>query len=85
MDHAVGWLTENGLPEASARAYLASLFSSLSTVAERDASRSLEDLRHEYSTKGGLNEQIFTQFREGGGLDALTRGLDSVLKRVRSR
>ncbi|KQV33550.1 MULTISPECIES: pyrroline-5-carboxylate reductase [unclassified Rhizobium] len=84
MDHAVGWLTARGMPETSARAYLASLFSSLSTVAKRDASRPLEDLRHEYSTKGGLNEQIFTQFREGGGLDALTRGLDSVLDRIRT-
>lgn len=84
MDHAVGWLTARGMPETSARAYLASLFSSLSTVAKRDASRPLEDLRHEYSTKGGLNEQIFAQFREGGGLDALTRGLDSVLDRIRT-
>ncbi|MFC3075209.1 pyrroline-5-carboxylate reductase [Shinella pollutisoli] len=85
MDHVVGWLQARGLPAESARAYLAPLFASLSTVALTAPSRSLEDLRHEFSTKGGLNEQMFARFREHGGADALTKALDSVLERVRSR
>lgn len=84
LDHAVGWLEEKGLPQESARAYLASLFSSLATVAASSPATPLEDLRHEFSTKGGLNEQMFAVFRDGGGLKALTQALDSVLNRVRN-
>ena len=82
MDHVVGWLQAKGLPPENARAYLAPLFSSLSTVAATTPTRSLEDLRHEFSTKGGLNEQMFSQFREHGGTAALTEALESVLARV---
>ncbi|CAN7261891.1 pyrroline-5-carboxylate reductase [Rhizobium sp. LjRoot30] len=85
MDHVVGWLRQKGLPAENARAYLAPLFASLSTTALNAPALSLEDLRHEYSTKGGLNEQMFARFREHGGTDALTAALDSVLDRVRKR
>ena len=85
MDHIVGWLQAKGLPEDSARAYLARHFSSLSAIALHNPSTPLEELRHEYSTKGGLNEQMFAEFRDGGGLSALTRALDSVLSRIRAR
>ncbi|OJT98391.1 MAG: pyrroline-5-carboxylate reductase [Rhizobium sp. 63-7] len=85
MDHVVGWLGEKGMPTEQARAYLAPLFSSLSAVAVNAPSRSLEDLRHEYSTKGGLNEQMFARFHAHGGTDALTTALESVLDRVRKR
>ena len=84
MDHIVGWLQEKGLPKESARAYLDQHFSSLAAVAMRNPSTPLEDLRHEYSTKGGLNEQMFAEFHDGGGLAALTRALDIVLNRIRA-
>lgn len=83
MDHVVGWLKDKGLPETSARAYLAPLFVSLSGVAAAESGRSLEALRHEYSTKGGLNEQMFSRFCAEGGTAALTTALESVLERVR--
>lgn len=85
MDHVVGWLREKGLPSENARAYLAPLFASLSATALNAPSLPLEDLRREYSTKGGLNEQMFARFREHGGTDALTEALESVLDRVRKR
>lgn len=85
MDHVVGWMEEKGLPRDSARAYLAQHFASLSAVAVNHPAISLEDLRHEYSTKGGLNEQMFVTYRDGEGLRALTQALDSVLNRVRGR
>lgn len=84
MEHLVGWMQSKGLPQESARTYLAQHFLSLATVAFRNPSTSLEDLRHEYSTKGGLNEQMFTDFRDGGGLDALARALDVILMRIRA-
>ncbi|UPA26960.1 pyrroline-5-carboxylate reductase [Shinella oryzae] len=85
MDHVVGWMQSNGLPQESARKYLAQHFLSLSTVAFRDPLTPLVDLRHEYSTKGGLNEQMFAQFRDSGGLAALSRALDVVLTRIQAR
>jgi pyrroline-5-carboxylate reductase len=85
MDHVVGWMRINGLTAESARTYLAQHFFSLSTVAMDNPSASLESLRHEYSTKGGLNEQMFAEFGKGGGLDAVSGALDVVLARIRTR
>nr|WP_255695902.1 pyrroline-5-carboxylate reductase [Shinella sp. NM-101] len=84
MDHVVGWLKEGGLPQDGARAYLAQHFYSLSLVALRNPSVPLADLRREYSTSGGLNEQMFAVFGRNGGLDALTLALDGVLERLRA-
>lgn len=75
MDHVVGWMQSKGLPQASARAYLTQHFLSLSTVAFRNPSTSLEYLRHEYSTKGGLNETC---------LPSSTKAAVSMLWRMRS-
>lgn len=85
MDHVVHWMQTKGLPAESARTYLAQHFLSLSTVAVNHSSTSLENLRREYSTKGGLNEQMFAEFSKGGGLDALSRALDAVLARIQNR
>jgi pyrroline-5-carboxylate reductase len=82
LETAQGWLVQQGLSEASARTYLAGLFSNLGTVAETSPS-GFATLRHEYSTKGGLNEQIFRVFVEKNGAAALTAALDQVLQRVR--
>ncbi|WP_421594131.1 pyrroline-5-carboxylate reductase [Shinella sp. M27] len=84
MDHVVGWMQSKGLPRESARAYLTQHFLSLSTVAFHNPSISLEDLRHEYSTKGGLNESMFAQFNKDGGLKALAHALDVVLARIQA-
>ena len=79
---AQGWLEAQGLPEAAARSYMAGLFSNLGRVAE-GSSKKFVALREEYSTRGGLNEQVFKVFSQQGGTEALTAGLDQVLERVR--
>ena len=85
MDHVVHWMQTKGLLAESARTYMAQHFLSLSTVAMSRPSTSLENLRQEYSTIGGLNEQMFAEFSKGGGLDALSRALDAVLARIQTR
>lgn len=85
MDHLVGWMRSKGLPQESARTYLAQHFLSLATVAFRNPSTPLEDLRHEYSTKGGLNEQMFAEYHKAGGNEALTHALDVVLARIQTK
>lgn len=79
---AQGWLVSEGLPEAAARSYLAGLFANLGRVAEGSA-KGFTDLREDYSTKGGLNEQMFQVFEEKGGAEALRTALSQVMQRVR--
>lgn len=78
------WLTRQGLSSAASRTYLAGLFANLGGVASASAS-DFATLREEYSTRGGLNEQIFRVFVEQNGAAALTAALDQVLSRVRGR
>lgn len=82
LETAQDWLVERGLPEASARSYLAMLFANLGRVAE-GSPLAFDALRGEYSTKGGLNEQMFRVFGERGGAEALRSALGQVLARVR--
>jgi pyrroline-5-carboxylate reductase len=82
LETAQGWLVGQGLPEASARTYLSGLFGSLSGVAEASTT-AFADLRDEYSTKGGLNEQMFRVFADQGGAEALRAAMTSVLTRAR--
>lgn len=82
LDVAQGWLVERGLPEAAARDYMAGLFANLGQVAE-GSGKPFGTLREEYSTRGGLNEQVFRVFGEAGGVKALRLALDQVLERVK--
>lgn len=82
LEVAQGWLVESGMPEAAAHDYMAGLFANLGRVAEGSA-RGFADLRAEYSTLGGLNEQVFRVFDAEGGADALRMALDQVSARVR--
>jgi pyrroline-5-carboxylate reductase len=77
------WLEEHGMPYDQAKAYLAPLFGSLADTAARPQHPSFEQLRVEFSTRGGLNEQVFVDFAARGGSAALTEALDGVLARVR--
>ena len=65
LETAQGWLVDQGLPDASARSYMAGLFANLGRVAEGSA-KGFAALRDEYSTRGGLNEQVFRVFQEEG-------------------
>lgn len=81
LETAQAWLAQQGLPEPAARAYLAGLFANLGTVAEASP-LPFADLRGEYSTRGGLNEQMFRVFSDQGGTPALRTALEEVMKRV---
>ncbi|MEL4072799.1 pyrroline-5-carboxylate reductase [Ochrobactrum sp. GPK 3] len=84
MERVSDWLIAKGLDEHKARSYLTPLFSSLAHVAENTSHTGYMQLRHEFSTEGGLNEQIFKEFDENGGTSALTVALDNVLTRIRN-
>ncbi len=78
------WLVAQGLPESAARSYMAGLFANLGRVAA-SGTADFAALRKEYSTKGGLNEQVFRSFSDAGGTAALTQALDGVLARIKGR
>ncbi len=78
---ATAWAAGKGLPEAQARAYLSRLFANLGRVL-RDSPGDAATLRAEHSTPGGLNEQVFADFRSQGGDVVLTAALDRVLARI---
>lgn len=79
---ASGWAERQGLPRDQARTYLGRLFANLGEVL-RAAPLDIERLRTDHSTRGGLNEQLFDDFRTQGGDAALHQALDAVLARVR--
>ncbi|MCJ8518874.1 pyrroline-5-carboxylate reductase [Pseudorhizobium tarimense] len=83
MERVGGWLVEHGMDDRTASRYLTPLFASLSQVAVTSPGASYSGLRREFSTEGGLNEQVFREFEENGGSSALLKALDGVLERVR--
>lgn len=82
LETAQDWLVQRGLSENASRTYLAGLFANLGSVAARSP-KDFKTLRDEFSTRGGLNEQMFRVFLEENGASALTVALDRVLARVR--
>jgi pyrroline-5-carboxylate reductase len=83
MEKVAGWLVTNGMEEGKAHSYLTPLYGSLSHVAARSPDAGYAMLRNKFSTKGGLNEQVFREFDDNGGSAALLNALDGVLARIR--
>ncbi|WP_281978918.1 pyrroline-5-carboxylate reductase [Pseudorhizobium flavum] len=83
MEIVSGWLADKGMTNETARRYLTPLYSSLAHVATATPHASYCDLRQEFSTRGGLNEQLFRMFDVQGGSAALLKALDDVLARLR--
>ncbi len=82
LEHVAGWLEARGLHQKEATPYLRQLHAGLAhTLTESRSEFGM--LRTEYSTKGGLNEQLFDVFSTQGGLAALGDGLEAVLARIR--
>lgn len=85
LEHSTGWLAGKGLKEADAAKYMRQLFAGLSQAALKAPDTSFAALREEFSTRGGLNEQVHRVFAENGGLDALSAGLESIEARIRTQ
>jgi pyrroline-5-carboxylate reductase len=82
LETSARWLEAEGMSYDQASTYLKGLFGGLSHVTGASKEQSFEVMASEFSTKGGLNEQVFTEFTGNGGTKALTLALDSVLKRI---
>ena len=82
METASDWLCAQGTSPQNAQGYLTKIFLELSRKADNAPDSDFATLRDHHSTPGGLNQQMFEQFAEAGGTQALTRALESVAKRV---
>lgn len=82
VEAVTDWTVAQGLPRADADRYLRALFGALGDVLRQDPSP-LDTLRHDHSTKGGLNEMAHRLFVENGGHAALRTALDAVIARIR--
>lgn len=82
LETAGRWLEAKGVAYDQGRAYLTQLFAGLAHAMQTSEAGSFEELRHEFSTRGGLNEQVFRVFVAHGGKAALEDGLDAVLART---
>lgn len=85
LETSARWLEAEGMSYDQASTYLRQLFGGLSYATGASEERSFEAMASDFSTKGGLNEQVFTEFTENGGTKALTLALESVLKRIEQR
>lgn len=75
------WAERRGIDYASARTYLTSQYAGLVGVASA-SQIPFNVLSKQFSTKGGLNEQVTTAFETGGGFDLLLEALDQVERRL---
>ena len=62
------WLTRHGIPEATARTYVATML--------RGAANA-----EEHATPGGINEQLLQYLTRQGVFERLSEGLDAILRR----
>lgn len=82
LETAATWLTRKGLPPDQSDAYLRQLVSGLTQAMLAAPEASFASLRASHSTRGGLNEQVFDRFAQGGGAVAVEAALDLVLARI---
>lgn len=85
MEFTTDWLEKNGLDRSKGQAYIAPLFESLAQRANEGSGHSFHALSEEFATKGGLNEQVLSDFEERGGRAAIVSALDRVFARIEGR
>jgi pyrroline-5-carboxylate reductase len=83
-DAVASWLVQKGLPQHSARQYVAAIFEGLSLTAARAPDTDFLALADDHATKGGLNEQLRTHLTDKGAFGATQAGLEEILKRIQT-
>lgn len=84
-DGTASWLARNGIPAGEAREYVARLYAGLTDTALEDPGRSFQALADDHATRGGINEQVFTQLTAHGTFEKFAECLDGVMRRVTGR
>jgi pyrroline-5-carboxylate reductase len=61
LETSARWLEAKGMPYDQASTYLKQLFAGLSKATGASPAQSFDAMRWDFSTKGGLNEQVFSR------------------------
>jgi len=77
------WLAGAGLSEGLGAQFASQIFYALGSTARCAPSSDFAALREEFSTKGGLNEQLAERLAAAGVFSAVHSGLDGVMERLR--
>ncbi|HVS95558.1 MAG TPA: NAD(P)-binding domain-containing protein [Puia sp.] len=75
------WTVNHGVPAATANAYVANLFQSLSYLAQHADPIDFREMARHATTPGGINEQASKEISEKGANDAWVTAVDGVLLR----
>jgi pyrroline-5-carboxylate reductase len=84
LHQQAGWLQTQGVDPAVARSYLASLYFGLSATA-KETDTPFAEMVTEFSTLGGLNEQVARDLAAKGAFEAHSVALDRILERIVKR
>lgn len=76
------WLQRRGLPPETAQRYTAELYGGLGDVARAECTRDPTELREDFSTPGGINEQLHAELRDAGVFENLDAALNAVIRRL---
>jgi pyrroline-5-carboxylate reductase len=84
LDVIAAWLLQNRVPEPKAREYISRMFFGLTRTAVDAPEETFQSLSKHHATVGGTNEQFLKHMVENGFLESVSRGLDAVLRRIKS-
>jgi pyrroline-5-carboxylate reductase len=82
LQACVKFMMDCGVPVELARQYSASLFGALGNTALCRHELTFEQLAHEHTTPGGINEQLARELAEAGVFMAHTQCLERILARL---
>jgi len=76
------WLHDHDVADATARDYLAGLFTALAAAPEKAPDADFMHLAKEYATRGGINEQVVRELIDHDLFAQVRQSLDSVHRRI---
>jgi pyrroline-5-carboxylate reductase len=82
LDTIHRWLKDNGVADAKAHDYIATLFKALANASETTPDAGFMHLAEEYATRGGINEQILRELTARNVFDVFAESLDGVHRRI---
>jgi pyrroline-5-carboxylate reductase len=76
------FLEHRGLAQTDAERYVAALFDALGHTAVESVARSFQELVQDHMTKGGLNEQVYSELCHEGVFAVHAKSLTNILARI---
>lgn len=77
------WLASQGIDHQQGSAHLRQVFFNLARHSSASTDKTFAQLRTTYSTRGGLNEQLYADFKREGGIAAIMKAVDAVHSRIK--